>query len=141
MSNAKTIILAVFAGLTLAATVNAQFLPPEVAAESAIDVTPTSAGLRGRLVEDRGHDCYCRFRYKRSSDGPFEWDYTDWVGPMREGTVFGRTVRDLDPDTSYTYQSRAQYSWNWGFISGTEESEWSAERTFRTLPLLSLIHI
>lgn len=92
-----------------------------VATESAIDVTASSATLRGRIEEDGGEACQYRFRYK-GAGGLYK--YTSWTGSRRAGQWFQQNLSSLSHGTRYYFNARARNS--------AGNSDWGNERSFTT---------
>ena len=108
--------------LATTSTANAQFYRPSVSYYARTNLQPTSVTLRGRLTEAGGFlntltSCSCRFLYAKG--GAAGWTYTSWR-TVSEGSVFGRTVSGLQPNTRYYYHIEAS-----NFVGNIYSSQYS----------------
>ena len=83
----------------------------------------TSATLHGRLDDDGGNPCECRF----AISGPDGDIYTSWVGPYESGERFSAGISGLTPTTEYGFSAQARW------IDDPNVSAQGNTRTFVTL--------
>ena len=88
--------------LTIAATA------PVIVTTAATDITATSASFNGDLNDTGGDAPSVRIYYGDNDGGldPFAWDNSVLIGDKGQG-IFGETIGDLLPSTTYFYRMRA----------------------------------
>jgi len=94
---------------------------PTVTTQSAVDISATTATLRGSIADDGGEDCQYSFRYKLSGGS---YTCTSWLGSKTTGQLFSSTISGLSPASLYYFSAQAQNS------AGV--SDWGDQESFTT---------
>ncbi len=96
---------------------------PSVTTGSA-SATETTVTMQGKLVNDGGFSCRCRFIYQECAGAGFNFGLpvwsTAWSEGMRTGATLGESVAALKPATRYFYRMEVENEWanNYG-VTGT----------------------